>query len=68
MSELSASFQFWGQKGIIICTITDTIFLCMCCGLTQLVAEHHTFVCSLPPSQWNGGESWQKKKKVQVMG
>lgn len=33
-----------------------------CCGLTQQVAQHHIVVCSLPPSQWDGGEN----KKIYI--
>ena len=38
-----------------------------CCGLNWLMAEHHTVLCSLPPSQWDGGKNKKKPHKVELM-
>ena len=38
-----------------------------CCGLSRWVAQHHTVLCLLPPSRWNGGENYGGKKKVELM-
>lgn len=38
-------------------------YISWCCGLMWQVNKHHTVVCSLPPSQWDGGEN---KKKIKV--
>jgi len=39
------------------------------CGcLTRLVAQHHTVLCALPPSQCDGEVNWEKKNKVQFVG
>ena len=33
------------------------------CGvLTRLVAQHHTVLCAVPPSQWGGEETLEKAK------
>lgn len=42
----------WGQLTKVLC-------------LAQQVAVHRTLICSLPTSQWDGGENW--KKKVEPM-
>ena len=34
-----------------------------CCGLSRWVAQHHTVLCLLPPSQWDGGENYGGEKK-----
>lgn len=44
-----------GASGIIYC-------IAWCYGLTQQVTKHQTVVCSLPPSQWDGGEN----KKIKL--
>jgi len=50
-----------GASGIIYC-------IAWCYGLTQQVTKHQTVVCSLPPSQWDGGENYEgKKKEVELM-
>ena len=36
--------------------------------LKPVGAQHHSVICLLPPSRWDGGENYGgKKKKVEVM-
>ena len=35
-----------------------------CGGLTRPVAQHHTVLCALPPSQCDGEENWEKKQST----
>ena len=48
--------------------MSAVIALRPCCALSQWVAQHHTVLCSLSPSQWDGGEKCRgKKRTVELM-
>ena len=37
------------------------------CGLSQQVAQRHTVIRSVAPSQWDGGEKWRKEENSRVV-
>lgn len=53
------------QQSYISCRkhLQQLIYTHGCCGLTWLVAEHHTVLRSLPPLPREMGERIEKKKK-----